>query len=302
MDFNSYNLDRAVFDEMFGADGTPREGSRPLYEALTQLSQEELGGIQETGDALVLDGGHHLHGVRGRGGGGADHPRRLRAAHHHGVRVGLSGAGAGAADHDAEPLPERRVRRGAHRAGRRDPRGRGARGARNTAWRCGGWSRRWACGWPSAARTSCGTNDGFFVLEDNLRVPSGVSYMIANRKAVKAGLRRVYRSSHVRDVEHYGLLLREDAAGTGATRARRPLGGAADAGDLQLGVLRAHVSGGGVGGAAGRGAGPGGQRRVRVHADDVGAAARRRDLPASGRRLPGPRWCSGRTRCWGRRG
>ena len=48
------------------------------------------------------------------------------------------------------------------------------------------------------------TNDGFRVLEDNLRVPSGVSYMIANRKAVKASLRRLYRSSRVQEVEHYG--------------------------------------------------------------------------------------------------
>ena len=53
------------------------------------------------------------------------------------------------------------------------------------------------------------TNDGFLVLEDNLRVPSGVSYMIANRKAVKASLRRLYRNSRVREVEHYGRTLLE---------------------------------------------------------------------------------------------
>ena len=51
------------------------------------------------------------------------------------------------------------------------------------------------------------TNDGFRVLEDNLRVPSGVSYMVANRKAVKASLRRLYRSSRVQEVEHYGRML-----------------------------------------------------------------------------------------------
>ena len=45
------------------------------------------------------------------------------------------------------------------------------------------------------------------MLEDNLRVPSGVSYMIANRKAAKASLPRVYRSSHVQDVEQYGAAL-----------------------------------------------------------------------------------------------
>ena len=53
------------------------------------------------------------------------------------------------------------------------------------------------------------TNDGFRVLEDNLRVPSGVSYMLANRKAAKASLRRLYRSCRVREVEHYGRALLE---------------------------------------------------------------------------------------------
>ena len=53
------------------------------------------------------------------------------------------------------------------------------------------------------------TNDGYRVLEDNLRVPSGVSYMIANRKAVKTSLRRLYRTSRVLEVEHYGRLLLE---------------------------------------------------------------------------------------------
>ncbi|MCY4111453.1 MAG: circularly permuted type 2 ATP-grasp protein, partial [Chloroflexi bacterium] len=39
------------------------------------------------------------------------------------------------------------------------------------------------------------------------RVPSGVSYMIANRKVIKSGLRRIYRGARVREVEHYGRLL-----------------------------------------------------------------------------------------------
>ena len=47
------------------------------------------------------------------------------------------------------------------------------------------------------------------MLEDNLRVPSGVSYMIANRKAVKASMRRLYRSYRVREIEHYGSILRQ---------------------------------------------------------------------------------------------
>ena len=47
MDFANYNLDPGIFDEMFLPDGTPREGSRLLHDALTQLSQEEISGIQE---------------------------------------------------------------------------------------------------------------------------------------------------------------------------------------------------------------------------------------------------------------
>ena len=56
------------------------------------------------------------------------------------------------------------------------------------------------------------TNDGFAVLEDNLRVPSGVSYMLANRRALKTSLRNLFRRHRVRGVEHYGRLLRQTLA------------------------------------------------------------------------------------------
>ena len=47
------------------------------------------------------------------------------------------------------------------------------------------------------------TRDGFMVLEDNMRVPSGVSYMLACRQAIRRAWPRAFRSSHVRPVEHY---------------------------------------------------------------------------------------------------
>ncbi len=53
------------------------------------------------------------------------------------------------------------------------------------------------------------THDGFRVLEDNLRVPSGVSYMIANRQATKSNYRTIYRDCRVREVEQYGQWLYE---------------------------------------------------------------------------------------------
>ena len=43
----------------------------------------------------------------------------------------------------------------------------------------------------------------FVVLEDNLRVPSGVSYMLANRDVVRRAFPGTFRSAGVRPIEHY---------------------------------------------------------------------------------------------------
>ena len=47
------------------------------------------------------------------------------------------------------------------------------------------------------------TEDGFAVLEDNLRVPSGVSYMLACRAAIKRAFPRLYRAQGVREISAY---------------------------------------------------------------------------------------------------
>ena len=44
----------------------------------------------------------------------------------------------------------------------------------------------------------------FAVLEDNLRVPSGVSYMLANREVMKRVLPSLFVSYGVRSIDHYG--------------------------------------------------------------------------------------------------
>ena len=59
----------------------------------------------------------------------------------------------------------------------------------------------------------CGTDlvrvpDGSFaVLEDNLRVPSGVSYMLANRKVLKRVFPGLFRDYGVRSIDHYSQSL-----------------------------------------------------------------------------------------------
>ena len=47
------------------------------------------------------------------------------------------------------------------------------------------------------------TRDGVAVLEDNLQVPSGVSYMLGCRDAVKGAFPDLYRAHRVREVSHY---------------------------------------------------------------------------------------------------
>jgi uncharacterized circularly permuted ATP-grasp superfamily protein len=51
-------------------------------------------------------------------------------------------------------------------------------------------------------------DDGrFAVLEDNLRVPSGVSYMLANRQVMKRTLPSLFSGYGVRPISHYGQIL-----------------------------------------------------------------------------------------------
>ena len=47
----------------------------------------------------------------------------------------------------------------------------------------------------------------FVVLEDNLRVPSGVSYMLSSRKVMKQIFPTLFRACGVRPIEHYGQQL-----------------------------------------------------------------------------------------------
>ena len=52
------------------------------------------------------------------------------------------------------------------------------------------------------------TQDGrFVVLEDNLRVPSGVSYMLANREVTKRVFPDLFTKYNVRPISHYGQAL-----------------------------------------------------------------------------------------------
>ena len=206
MDFNDYNIDPAIYDEMFLPDGAPREHSRQLYQTLTAFTSEEMVSIQERVNRSFSNEGisFTVYGDEEEEERiipvdsiprivSADDWRTLEA----GLTQRLKTLNLFIDDvyNDARiikdgVIPEDVVME----CPQYRPEMRGF-SAPHGAWAV-------VCG-TDVVRT----NDGFRVLEDNLSVPSGVSYMIANRKAVKASLRRLYRSSRVREVEHYGATL-----------------------------------------------------------------------------------------------
>ena len=208
MDFDAYDLDGDIYDEMFLSDDTPREQCRQLYETLSRLSAEELGTIQERVTRSFSNEGITFTVY---GDDEADEriipidclPRVLSGAEWRQLEAGLTQRLKalnlfledvyGEARIIADGVIPVDVVRGCPQY-RIEMRGFSAPH--------GTWVG--ICGTDLVR-----TNDGFMVLEDNLRVPSGVSYMLANRKAVKASLRRLYRSSRVQEVEHYGRLLLE---------------------------------------------------------------------------------------------
>ena len=208
MNFDAYDLDAAIPDEMFLLDGTPREHCRALYDALRRLSGDEMNGIQERVTRSFSNEGitFNVYGDEE-----AEEriipvdfvPRILSGTEWRQLEAGLTQrVGAlnrfledvyGEASIIADGVVPADVVRGCPQY-RIEMRG--------VSVPYGTWVA--VCGTDLVR-----THDGFQVLEDNLRVPSGVSYMIANRKVVKTSLRRLYRSCRVREVEHYGSVLRD---------------------------------------------------------------------------------------------
>ena len=206
MHFDAYDLNAAIYDEMFLPDGTPREHCRELYDTLCRLSDEELGAIQERVTHSFSSEGITFTVY---GDDEADEriipidcvPRLLSAAEWQHIESGLTQR-IGALNRFLEDVygEARIIADGVIPAD-------AVRGCPQYRIEMRGVSVPHGT-WVAVCGTDIvRTHDGFLVLEDNLRVPSGVSYMIANRKVVKTSLRRLYRSCRVREVEHYGQVL-----------------------------------------------------------------------------------------------
>ena len=206
MDFNAYDLDSSIYDEMFLADGAPREHCRQLYDVLNGLSVEELGSIQERVTRSFENEGITFTVY---GDDEADEriipidclPRLMSGNDWRQIEAGLTQRLKALNLFLSDVYDEARII---------------ADGVipEDVIFDCPQYRTEMRGFTPPHGTwvSICGTdlvrtNDGFRVLEDNLRVPSGVSYMLANRKAAKISLPRLYRGSRVLEVEHYGRSL-----------------------------------------------------------------------------------------------
>ena len=128
-------------------------------------------------------------------------------------------------------------------------------------------SRPTACASTSPASTWSATRTGVFrVLEDNLRTPSGVSYVMENRRTMARVFPDLFTRHRVRPVDDYAAHLLRGAAGGGRAERGRPDRRRAHPRRLQLGLLRALAAGPADGRGAGRGPRPVLPRQPRLHA------------------------------------
>ena len=80
-----------------------------------------------------------------------------------------------------------------------------------------------------------------YVLEDNLRVPSGVSYMLENRQVTKRVFADLFRDLDIHPVDSYPTKLASCSASLSPRPGEPPTIVRADPGYVQLGLLRARL-------------------------------------------------------------
>jgi uncharacterized circularly permuted ATP-grasp superfamily protein len=204
--FAHYELD-ASFDEMFTPGHQPRDGYRLLFDRLLELPAAEWRQRQQAADRAFLNQGVTFT-VYGNDEGTERIfpydilPRIISAAEWSVVERGLAqrllALNLFLKDiyHEGKILAEGIV-------------------PRELVYSCPHY-RREMCGvrirrdtYVSVAGTDLvRVEDGSFaVLEDNLRVPSGVSYMLANRQVMKRVFPGLFSRYRVRPIDHYGQQL-----------------------------------------------------------------------------------------------
>ncbi|MCM3901064.1 MAG: circularly permuted type 2 ATP-grasp protein [Pyrinomonadaceae bacterium] len=204
--FTNYQLDGA-YDEMFESAGAPRASYQGLHERLSDMSPQELRRRQQAADASFLHQGITFT-VYGREEGTEKIfpydvlPRIITSAEWATIERGLTqritALNLFLKDlyHEGRILNDRVI-------------------PREMIYTCRHYRRQMhGLHVPRGIYISIvGTDlvrlkDGqFAVLEDNLRVPSGVSYMLANRQVIKRVFPGMFSNYGVRPIDQYGQVL-----------------------------------------------------------------------------------------------
>jgi uncharacterized circularly permuted ATP-grasp superfamily protein len=261
-----------AFDEILAADG-PRPPFARVLDALARLTTDELARLQQLAEQALLNQGVTFSVYADNRGTEKIFPfclipRLVAAADfahlERGLEQRLRALGAFLDDVYGDAAHPRR---------RRDPRRAGARRGRLPAdlarGQAAGGVRIHIAG-VDLIRDPAGT---WQVLEDNLRTPSGVSYVVENRTISKRVIPRHARRRPGPPGRSLPDQAGRDAARGVAAIGRRHHRGGAHAGAVQLGVLRAQLPGPDDGPRAGDRAGPVRRRRRRLLQDHPRAAA-----------------------------
>ncbi|PDW02517.1 circularly permuted type 2 ATP-grasp protein [Candidatus Viridilinea mediisalina] len=204
--FASYPLDDA-FDEMFDAAGKVRPHYRPLYQRLLELSAADLEERQRFANLTFLNQGITFTVYGDDEGTERIFPYDLLpriitdrewAVIEAGLKQRIRALNLFLHDiyHEARILADKVI-------------------PRELVYTCHHYRRemRWVTV-PQKVYTSVVGTDlvrlpsgTFAVLEDNLRVPSGVSYMLTNRGVMKRAFPRLFANVGVQPIDHYGQVL-----------------------------------------------------------------------------------------------
>lgn len=202
MKFENYQLDR-FFDEIIGPDGNPRPGAELMIQKIESLSWEDLLRRQRAAEQMLLHMGITF-GVYGDSAGGERIfpfdilPRIIEAREwewiERGLRQRIRALNLFIDDvyHDQKILKDGIIPAGL------------VQSARSFRKQCIGLDPPGGI-WCHVTGTDLVRNsDGqIHVLEDNLRVPSGVSYVLENRQVMKRSFPQVFEASRVRPTIDY---------------------------------------------------------------------------------------------------
>ena len=261
--FSDYDLG-GFHDEMFDPGGTARPDCEPLFRRMQTMTADDLARRQKAADRSMVQLGITFN-VYGDTRPAADKSAlRHRAADHRqsangsGIERGLKQRITALNLFLEDVYHEQKiVRDGVVPEWLSSPRRPASANSASVS------RRRAASGVTSPAPTWCATATArYYVLEDNLRCPSGVSYVLENRQLMKRRFPELFEQTSIRPVDDYRAgswtrcsTSREDQVGP------RP-SGAVVAWQLQLGLFRALVPGPADGHRTGGRPRPGGARRL----------------------------------------